>query len=352
MKKVNNYLNDITTVSDEDKIKVRMNVAGGVIMKDGDNGEPLVLLIRRAADDHFPLHYEFPRGKCDNGPKEKLEICAKREIKEECGLDVEIIGFIDKFSYLADRGTRKSTQYNYLCKMKNPNQQVTLSKEHDDFKWVQSFGEVELSCLPEIKKTIEKVFNNDSPLVSYPQNKLEDEEKINESLNKYFSIITEDIIIKSVEDNASSIFRAIKKKDETTLKKIFSKIKIQSPEKILKDFSNKLSSFSPNLKIATAKVQSMNVSDSTKTLYAYGLAIVASTTSKQVTDIYSKVNAKTSFDILEFLGQFAIIIVAAASTTVALSLVGVPEPLIHMARAAVIIILWMYFTGHFEKGKV
>ena len=181
MKFADKYIKELETISDKEKIETFVRVAGGVIMKEGENGEKLILLIKRAEDDHYPNFWEFPRGKCDKGVNEKLIPCAKREIKEECGLDVKLIKFIDKFSYLADRGTRKSTQYNFLCKMKDPNQEVKLSKEHDDFKWVQSVGEVELLCLPEIKKTISKILNVEDSIVTYHQNNyVDNEEKIKE----------------------------------------------------------------------------------------------------------------------------------------------------------------------------
>lgn len=184
---IDEYLKELETVSDEDKIKIRTKVGGAVIIKKGENDETLVLLIRRAADDHFPLHYEFPRGGCDygnrdSGKDEPLIPCIKREAKEESGLDIIPIKFIDKFSYLADKGTRLSTQYNYLCRMKNPNQEVKLSKEHDDYKWVQTVGEIELHCLPEIKKTISKILNTDTQIVTYHDNELEDGDVIPESI--------------------------------------------------------------------------------------------------------------------------------------------------------------------------
>ena len=157
----------MSTMNDEKNIKTHMNVAGGVIIKEGKSGERLLLLIRRAADDHWPLHYEFPRGKCDQGPNEQLVHCLKREAKEETGLDVIPIKFIDKFEYIADRGTRKTTQFNYLCKMKDPDQKVKLSHEHDQFVWIGSVGEAELMVAPECKKTISKVLNPDLQIVDY-----------------------------------------------------------------------------------------------------------------------------------------------------------------------------------------
>lgn len=174
MKIIDSYLESIITVSDEEKIETEMNVAGAVIVKEDENGTELVLLIQRAKEDAWPNFWEIPRGKCDNGKNEKIPICCMREAKEESGLDILPIKYIDKFSYIADKGTRKSTQYNFLCKMKDPNQKVKLSHEHQDYKWVSTVGEVELYVLPEIKKTISKVLNLENPIVAYDEDPLDD----------------------------------------------------------------------------------------------------------------------------------------------------------------------------------
>jgi 8-oxo-dGTP pyrophosphatase MutT (NUDIX family) len=144
-------------------------VAGAVILKKNkDLNVWEVLLIRRTPQDRWPLHWEYPRGKCNSSDK-NLKDCLIREVKEEVGLDVEIIRFIDKFEYLADGGARKSIQYNFLCTLKDDKQPVVLGlNEHDMFKWVSSMGEVELLTLPDIKKTIVKVLNINSKLVDYP----------------------------------------------------------------------------------------------------------------------------------------------------------------------------------------
>ena len=183
---ISKYLKELT-MSDESKIKKYVKVAAAIIIKTGENGERLVLLIQRAKDDFFPDFWEVPRGRCDGGEtksflNEPLKKCLLRETKEETGLDIEPIKFIDKFSYIADNGTRKSTQYNFLCEMKDSDQKVKLSKEHQDFKWVQSVGEVELYVLPEIKKSISKVLNPDEQIVNYPESELVDD-KINEIVN-------------------------------------------------------------------------------------------------------------------------------------------------------------------------
>lgn len=168
-------------IGQDQNVTKEVNVSGAVILQTNDEGTKSVLLIQRAHEDNWPDVFEFPRGKCDKGDKNKLEQCLKREVKEETGLDVEILEYIDKYEYLADEGKRKSTQYNFLCKLKNPNQEIKLSKEHQDYKWVQSVGEVELLVPSEMKKTISHVLNQDQQIVNYPKTK----EVIEETQNKW-----------------------------------------------------------------------------------------------------------------------------------------------------------------------
>lgn len=162
------YLESMFDYKEED-VEVYVDVGAGIILKNMD-GIPHVLVIQRSSDDHWPNYYEIPRGKCDNGTDkkpEKVKPCIRREIKEEVGLNVKPIYLIDKFSYYVKKDKRKSTQFNYLCVMKDPNQPVKLSHEHQDYKWVKSMGEVELLLLPELKKTISKVLNSAQNLVNY-----------------------------------------------------------------------------------------------------------------------------------------------------------------------------------------
>jgi 8-oxo-dGTP pyrophosphatase MutT (NUDIX family) len=105
------------------------------------------------------MTWEFPRGKCDKGDK-TLRECLTREVKEETGLDVKILRYIDKYKYIADGGERISTQYNFLCDVINKNQKVKLSNEHDGFKWVSTGGEVELLVPQEMKRIVSQVFNS------------------------------------------------------------------------------------------------------------------------------------------------------------------------------------------------
>ncbi len=167
---ISNYLEQIYNT---DKVTKKVNVSGGIIFKEQPGEKPALLLIQRSADDHWPGYFEFPRGKCDFGNNEGLIHCLKREVKEETGLDIIPLKYIDKFSYTADKGTRLSTQHNFLCKMKNPNQEIKLSKEHQRYQWITTPGEAELTVLPEMKKSILKAFemvDPDTQIVNYPEN--------------------------------------------------------------------------------------------------------------------------------------------------------------------------------------
>lgn len=152
-------------IGQEDNVIKEVNVSGAIILKMLPDGTKSILIIKRSSDDHWPGVEEFPRGKCHI--KENLEECLKREVKEETGLDIEIIEYIDKYEYLADGGKRKSIQYNFLCKMKNPNQEIKLSKEHSEYRWISTVGQIELIVPVEMKKTISKVLNIDQQIVNY-----------------------------------------------------------------------------------------------------------------------------------------------------------------------------------------
>jgi ADP-ribose pyrophosphatase YjhB (NUDIX family) len=77
-------------ISDDQNVKTFVNVASAVIMKN-ENGTNSVLLIKRAKDDHWPNHWELPRGQCDKPHGEDVKHCVVREIKEaspcqDCGV--------------------------------------------------------------------------------------------------------------------------------------------------------------------------------------------------------------------------------------------------------------------------
>ncbi len=90
----------------------KVPVAGAIIIRKDEHGEDELLLIRRSKADSWALVWEFPRGKVRRG--EDVREGLKREVLEETGLKVEIFKFIDKYTYIADRGTRISYRIQFL----------------------------------------------------------------------------------------------------------------------------------------------------------------------------------------------------------------------------------------------
>lgn len=157
----------------------KMNVSAGVIYKRKNNS---VLLIRRSPTDHWPLHYEFPRGKCDKPLGESLIHCLKREVKEETSLVVFPINYLGSFSYISKKYKTRSTQHNFLCYMKDESQEIKLSKEHDKYMWVDSLGLAQLLVLPESYRILSKILNVKSKIIDYPDKVLSIHEIIFKSL--------------------------------------------------------------------------------------------------------------------------------------------------------------------------
>lgn len=161
--------------------------AGAIILKKGDGNVDEVLMIQRAKNDVKPNIWEFPRGGCELGKDKSLRDCIVREVKEETNLDVKPVKLVDKYKVVIDDVIKYG--YNYVCKMINPNQEVRLSNEHQDYRWVSEVGEVELMAgVPEQKRTIQKVLNSERSIVSYPRH-----QKIEEKLGHYLGAIQEDV---------------------------------------------------------------------------------------------------------------------------------------------------------------
>jgi len=230
---INNILEQIYNT---DQVIKKVNVSGGIIFKEQRGEKPALLLIQRSKDDHWPNFFEFPRGKCDNGPNEGLIACLKREVKEESGLDIIPLKLIDKFSYTADEGKRLSTQHNYLCKMKDPNQKVKLSKEHQGFQWITTPGEAELIVLPEMKRSIIKAFemiDPDTQLVNYPENDFTPDGTIEEGFISPLAIIKAGLN----DPERKYINKKCGKLKGKEKKNCVSKIKIKMMEKYLSKIS-------------------------------------------------------------------------------------------------------------------
>lgn len=146
-----------------DNAKVR-RVAGGVVFRIR-NGHVQVLLIKRAADDHWPNHWEFPRGGVDDN--EDFQDGLKREVFEETGLKVLPLFYLDSFCYakrVNGRIEQLSIQDNWACKVLESEDNGTVilrpnpehgKREHDDIQWISFSAQAILATsTSELKNTL------------------------------------------------------------------------------------------------------------------------------------------------------------------------------------------------------
>ena len=97
------------------------------------NRKNQILLVKRALDDtDYPGHWELPGGKIDYG--ETAQESLQREVKEECGLDVNVlIPLASNFFYIGETQIFETT---FLCEISDGKSNVKLSHEHSEYKWV------------------------------------------------------------------------------------------------------------------------------------------------------------------------------------------------------------------------
>ena len=127
-------------------------VAVGAVIEHVESGK--ILLLKRAETaDYLPGIWEDPMGrlKQHEEPEEALE----REIREECGLEIEIFKPIAVFhDYRGERTPENEwIGITYWCRAKS--NQVTLSNEHSEYQWVLPQVALELVEHPGVRKDIE-----------------------------------------------------------------------------------------------------------------------------------------------------------------------------------------------------
>ena len=77
--------------------------------------------------------WELPGGRMEFG--ENAEETLEREIREETGLGVRPIKILDTWNLML-RENYQITGVIYLCKLEDGD--ISLSEEHDDFKWLEA----------------------------------------------------------------------------------------------------------------------------------------------------------------------------------------------------------------------
>ena len=141
---------------DNKKIVQRI-VVGGVLI----NKENKALILQRNANEKvYPNLWELPSGKKE--PLEETENALIREFKEETGLSVSVISTISVFDYVIEKSNeiRDSIQINFLVKLLEENEVVSLSEDHQDYTWVGIESLDELNLTDSTKLVLKKAFLN------------------------------------------------------------------------------------------------------------------------------------------------------------------------------------------------
>ncbi|MCL5004272.1 MAG: NUDIX domain-containing protein [Patescibacteria group bacterium] len=127
------------------------NVAVDALIVDGGK----VLICKRADDrDHAPGQWEALGGRVEQG--ETLEQAARREAKEETGLEVEVVEPIYTFRFL--RGAEKAEHLgvSFWCKYRGGEVKID-PHEHSQFLWATPDEALELISDESIKRAISKL---------------------------------------------------------------------------------------------------------------------------------------------------------------------------------------------------
>lgn len=114
-----------------------------------------ILLLQRSSKDKFdPNKWEFPGGKLEQG--QDTAHALEREVLEEAGIMVVPVSHI-AYTYSEVNTSGKYKDYTYILIVgiaKYISGKVTLSKEHDKYKWVTKEEALKMDIRDEIRKSL------------------------------------------------------------------------------------------------------------------------------------------------------------------------------------------------------
>jgi 8-oxo-dGTP diphosphatase len=114
-------------------------------------GDEVLLVKRSSKDPHKPGVWEIPGGRLDAGEDPHKGLL--REVKEEVGLEAEIIAPIQIRHFTRDDG-QVITMIIFLAKAKTV--AVKLSSEHSDFTW-EKISLCKNKLVPHFHEVIDKI---------------------------------------------------------------------------------------------------------------------------------------------------------------------------------------------------
>ena len=104
-----------------------IEVAIGIVLSE----KSVVLIAKRPKDKSYGGLWEFPGGKLEAG--ESPSDAATRELREELGIHIDVVGELEPFDHTIDSG-KVLRFYPLICR--HLNQEVTLT-EHTEFLWAK-----------------------------------------------------------------------------------------------------------------------------------------------------------------------------------------------------------------------
>jgi 8-oxo-dGTP diphosphatase len=108
-------------------MRVRIEAAGGVVMRKGTEATEIVLVHRPRYDD-----WSFPKGKLD--PGESFEQAALREVAEETGLICRLGPELPFAQYEDGKGRPKIVRYWLMAVIEDPG--FEPNEEVDELRWL------------------------------------------------------------------------------------------------------------------------------------------------------------------------------------------------------------------------
>lgn len=126
------------------KIQPTFNVARVILLNDE---EKILILKRNLQDAHYPGIWDIPGGGVDEG--ESVKKAAKRELKEECGLEVEIS---EDYFTVFHRTDKPVDIYGFIGKFVKGD--IVLSREHIEFVWMSKDEWQKFELIPSSKAIV------------------------------------------------------------------------------------------------------------------------------------------------------------------------------------------------------
>jgi 8-oxo-dGTP diphosphatase len=130
-------------------------VAYGVVIKNNK-----YLLTQRTeptkTDYPFEGYWQVPGGGLEFG--ESPEETVVRELREELGVDVEVVKLIPNVFTIKGKKWQ-GVFLSYLCKLRDETDEIVINSEATDYRWVSLEDVKSLQCLPSTEEVLKAVEN-------------------------------------------------------------------------------------------------------------------------------------------------------------------------------------------------